>query len=85
MVNSTLDGTEVRTPATVVEMVPERVKDLRRSGTLAAKLAGELSAGLAEGISRSYAYGIPGRLADRLGQRDIDVLARISARADSDG
>jgi hypothetical protein len=75
MVNSHLRGTDVRTPSTPLEMTPERVRDFRRSGSVAVKLAAELCETLAEGIELGYAYGIPNLLADRLNAADQAALA----------
>lgn len=85
MVNSKVEGTAVQTPTMVVEMVPERVRDFRRSGSLAVKLTAELCAGLAEGIERGYAYGIPPLLADRLSLADQQALSDAQRTPESAG
>jgi hypothetical protein len=75
MVNSQVEGTNVQTPQLVVAMSPDRVRDFRRHGSTAVKLAAELCASLAYGIEHGYAYGVPGLLANRLSEADRDVLA----------
>jgi hypothetical protein len=75
MVNSQVEGTNVQTPQLVLAMSPDRVRDFRRQGSTAVKLAAELCASLAYGIEHGYAYGVPGLLANRLSEADRDALA----------
>jgi hypothetical protein len=79
MVNSHLRGTDVRTPARAIEMTPERVRDIRRSGSIAVKLTTELCETLARGIELGYAYGVPNHLADRLDTAHRAALAQVGA------
>ncbi len=76
MVNSNVEGTNVQTPQLVVAMSRDRVRDFRRHGSTAVKLAAELCATLEEGIERGYAYGVPNVLAGRLSQADRDALVQ---------
>jgi hypothetical protein len=76
MVNSNVEGTNVQTPQLVVAMSPGRVRDFRRHGSTAVKLAAELCATLAEGIERGYAYGVPPLLAARLSEADREALGQ---------
>ena len=76
MVNSDVEGTNVRTPQLVLAMPLHRVRDFRRHGSTAVKFAAELCATLAEGIDNGYGYGIPPLLAGRLSEADRDALAR---------
>lgn len=77
MVNSHLQGTDVRTPSTVVEMTPERVRDFRRSGSMAVRLTAELCETLARGIELGYGYGVPSLLVGRLSLADQLALAEV--------
>jgi hypothetical protein len=78
MVNSHLQGTDVRTPGKAIEMTLERVRDFRRSGSLAVKLTAELCETLARSIELGYGYGVPNRLADRLDPVDQAALADLA-------
>jgi hypothetical protein len=77
MVNSNVEGTNVQTPQVVVAMSPDRVRDFRRHGSTAVKLAVELCETLAEGIDRGYAYSVPPLLATSLSEADRDALAEV--------
>lgn len=74
MVNSIVEATNVQTPQLVLAMTSDRVRDFRRHGSTAVKLATALCATLAEGIESGHGYGVPMLLAHRLGDADRDAL-----------
>jgi hypothetical protein len=74
MVNSTVAGTVVQTPHTLLPLSVGNVSGFRRCGSLAVRLTRELCETLAEGIDTGYAYGIPPTLSRRLSPSELQAL-----------
>ena len=68
-------GRTLRRRRLVAAITPDRVRDFRRHGSTAVKLAAELC-GRSRNIERGYGYGVPGLLANRLSEADRNALAQ---------